>query len=120
MGKLAGTSFSAKDLSINEILGCEFQIWVTTWKIEEIKKLGIVTFKLWLIILKYVKNIYVTKTVCFLQILGRWHFQGIGKNLSESLLDQCGKHIPNASVAHEVLEAPRHCWDYGQIVEISH
>ena len=39
-----------------------------------------------------------------------WELQ----NPSRLLLDQCGKGIPNASVAHEVLGAPRYCGDYGQ------
>ena len=35
-------------------------------------------------------------------------------NLSKLVLDQCGKGIPNASVAHEVLGAPRYWGDYGE------
>ena len=35
-------------------------------------------------------------------------------NLSKLVLDQFWKGIPNASVAHEVLGAPRYCGDYGQ------
>ena len=53
------------------------------------------------------------------KILGRWRFKGIGKNLSESLLDQCGKHIPNASAVHEKMGPPRYRGDYRQIVETS-
>ena len=43
-------------------------------------------------------------------VKSNWELQ----NLSRLLLGQCGKGIPNASVAHEVLGGPRYCGDYGQ------
>ena len=83
------------------------------WKSQSGIRAGKLT--IWVMLLEIITEF--TRSIssgCYLELLGRWRFKGIGKNVSKSLLCQYQKRISNASVIHEVLGAPRYFKVYGQ------